>query len=104
MAPEITSGAWKIESDGVDEFDIVSEEGKIITSIDGAFCDSDDEMHANVQCLHLVPELVRAVYTSMRALRGAMPDDETPESISQYLSELLRQCYASPELRRTISP
>jgi|HubBroStandDraft_1064217.scaffolds.fasta_scaffold85558_4 hypothetical protein len=100
---QITKGPWHIETDGNTEFDIVSEEGKIIASVD-AFYTETAEAEANVQCLHLVPDLVRGIYTAMRALRGALPDNETEETVAYGLADLLKRCYSSPELGDTITP
>ena len=104
---QITKGFWNIESapEG-DEWDIVSETGKTIATLDlyGGVNGDQSELEANAQCISLVPELVRAVYTAMRALRGNMPDDETPQTIALGLEELLKRCYSSPTAGDTIVP
>jgi len=93
-APQLTGGKWYIEGDGCEEFEIVNEEGRPIALLWDRT--PDGEMETNAQCIALVPELVRGIYTAMRALRGAVPDNETPETVAQYLSELLKRTYSLP--------
>lgn len=100
MPPQITKGKWYLETDGVDEYEIVDEQGRSVAALWDRTPDS--EIEANAQCVALVPELVRGIYAAMRALRGAVPDNETPETVAQYLSELLKRCYSSPAEGDTI--
>lgn len=98
--PQLTKGRWYIESDGCEEFEIVNEDGLPVALLWDKT--PEGQMESNAQCIALVPELVRAVYISMRALRGAMPDDETPETIAAYLTDLLRRTYSYPLVGDTI--
>lgn len=98
MPPQITKGKWLLSTDGVDEIDVVDENGNVIASFDASNYKDREEMLANIQCFLLVPLLVRGVYSGMRALKDNMPDNETADSISNKLSELLRECYCSPDV------
>lgn len=97
----ITKGKWYVETDGHDEFDIVDERGLPLAIVHGAKLNLR-EMAANAQCFALVPELVRALYVATRALKGSIPDNESPQTIADELSRLLWRCYSIPEEGGTI--
>lgn len=95
--PTHTPGPWHVERDNADEVEVLDQSGMFVALIGG---DNDP----NAQCISLVPELVAAVYVAMRALKGTMPDDQSPETISAALSDLLKRCYASSGSDATIRP
>lgn len=95
--PEYPVGVWHLEDDGLDEFDIVDERGRVLASIDEKNFSSREEMLATIQCMLLIPQLVPAVYTAMHALYDNMEDHETSRSIAEKLSNLLRSCYSFPQ-------
>jgi hypothetical protein len=104
LPPSITEGKWSIDSDGVDEIDIVDQHGAIIATLDRVIRPdyAEDSLENDAQCISLVPELVRALHVAMHALRGNIPDNETELTIAKKLNDLLKRCYSSPQEEGTI--
>jgi hypothetical protein len=95
--PQYPTGKWRVESDGLDEYEILDEKGNVIASFDEKNFESRDHMLTMIQCTLLIPQLVPAVYTAMHALRDNVEDDQTAGTVAIRLSNLLRDCYSSPK-------
>lgn len=106
--PTLSPGKWKIECDGLDEFTVLDGEGDEVAVLDRHSCHFGEEgksqFETNLQCIKLVPELVRALYVATHALSGNLPDNETEKTLARKMSRLLKRCYSSPELGDTIEP
>ena len=102
--PPISPGKWHIETDGLDDFVIMDEEGGEVAVLDRFSCPFGDvgtaQFESNLQCISLVPELVRGIYAAMHALMGNIPDNETEKSIAVQLQDLLKRVYSSPSVER----
>jgi len=95
--PQLPAGKWHVESDGLDEYEILDEKGNVLASFEEGNFESREHMLAMIQCTLLIPQFVPAIYTAMHALRDNVEDDQTAETVAIRLSNLLRDCYSSPK-------